>query len=225
MRRLALDAVWLCTEAVASPCLRNPVRLGIRFEEHGAHKMEPVEAHQSVDREPPPTEQDRLILPRPRIAGWLFLLAIGLVWSVIVNLGSVPDYTGSAWEKIMSDIESRGLRNNDPTAVYLLQADRWFHFFSAGGSVAVCLLFFAKSWYFPPIAIWLLPLQLVCLIGERYLLSFTNAAKTGSTTAFGNTLDADIFMATARCLIWIPYLLWSKRVRATFRDQMGSKRS
>ena len=157
-----------------------------------------------------PTEEKKL----EGLGGWLIWVGIGLVLTPIVMLTEiVPVYQGMAqdgsWTAIMSgEVDSRypGFK-----ATLLFEAAANAMLFAA--YLVLIALFFMKKRLFPKLYIFTLAVNVLFLIGDNYLWSRILPPEL----APDNSDDIkEIAKMMIRACIWIPYMLISKRVKATF---------
>src|SRR5262245_21006491 len=148
-----------------------------------------------------------------QIGGWLTLIAIGLVISLIQNLvGLLKSFAplgGPVWARL-----------TDPSSPRYHPYWRGALIFEA---VAACIyllmnligiiLFFGKRRLFPILTVVFIPLIFILGLIDHYLGSLIPAVAASPIHAKGLEWLALKFVALH---VWIPYFLVSKRVKATF---------
>ncbi len=149
----------------------------------------------------------------PQIGGWLIVIAIGLVISLLQNLNNflqaLSPLGGPMW-----------VRLTDPAS------PRYHPYWRVAltyEAVAACLylivnfisiiLFFGKRRLFPISAVVFIPSIFVLGLVDHYLAGLIPAVAESATHSKGAYVLALKFVALH---VWIPYLLVSKRVKATF---------
>ena len=149
----------------------------------------------------------------PRIGGWLIVIAIGLIVSLIQNLtvllGSLVPLGGPVW-----------VRLTDPSSPRYHPYWRGALIYEA---VAACLylvmnlvsiiLFFGKRRLFPVLTVVFIPSIFILGLIDHYLGGLIPAVAASPTHAKGTYVLVIKFVALH---VWIPYLLVSNRVKATF---------
>jgi len=79
-------------------------------------------------------------------------------------------------------------------------------------AIVLLVLYFRKSWRFPRLCIGYLVANLAFIVGDAFATSFV---MPGGAIFDPATLQ-QLGTALVGALIWIPYLLVSKRVKSTF---------
>jgi|ERR1051325_3844402 hypothetical protein len=153
-------------------------------------------------------------LQAPKIGGWLIVVAIGLVVSLLQNLSNLIAETTPI---IRSDVWIRLTDPNSPVYHAYWKPVIIYHAIAAcfylSMNVVVLILFFGKRRLFPKLTVALIPtIFLLTLIGY-YLAGLIPAVagKPGYATQWHALIVKFIALH-----IWIPYFLVSKRVKATF---------
>lgn len=147
------------------------------------------------------------------IGGWLILVGIGVVVSpfrLLIELFNIylPIFKDGTWEALTT----YGSEAYNEAFSYLLIGEIVFNFLLMLASMYLIYLFFAKKYLFPKLYIWIILISLVMIPLDSFFVSsiFPDIKMFDSDTAkdFARTL----FFG----LIWIPYMLISKRVKGTF---------
>jgi Protein of unknown function (DUF2569) len=147
------------------------------------------------------------------IAGWLLLFAIGMVVRPILL---VLDLFDTYWT--LAKTEGIGLIF-DPSSEYFRGGLLIFIMFElianiilVGATIYQLILFFKRSRSFPKFFIWVTGCGLLLLlvdgvIGHQFI---------PDEPMFDPEASRDLVRSFVSAAIWIPYVLVSKRVRATF---------
>ncbi len=146
------------------------------------------------------------------LGGWLILVGISVVISPLRLLTELktflPIFNNGTWEALTTPT----LESYNSFFSSLLIGEILFNSLMMLFSAYLIYLFFTKKSFFPKLYIWVLILNLVFIPLDAILVSL----------AFPNTevFDVETIKAIGKALlaslIWIPYLLISKRVKATF---------
>ncbi len=154
------------------------------------------------------------------LKGWLILVGIGVVLSPIRMLVAYgPLYSGifsdGTWEALTDPASEVYIRFFDVLLLTELAANGIVFALS----VYAIWLYFSKSYLFPKIYIAILAGSLAFMLVDEWAVSLV----IPETPMFS---DRAAFVDFARSLIgsliWIPYLLVSKRVKATFVEGRAS---
>jgi hypothetical protein len=156
------------------------------------------------------------------IRGWLILVAIGVVLSPIRMLAVfVPLYqeifTNGTWEALTTTTSEV----YHPMWAPLLIGELGFNALMFAASIYLIYLFFSKHYLFPKVYIILVVISLVFIPLDAWFVSFIMPEKP--------IFDPETLKEFVRTLIvgmiWIPYMLISKRVKATFVEKLPEKES
>ena len=159
------------------------------------------------------------------IGGWLILVAIGLIVSPLkilsgMILGYAPLVGDGTWSMMTDPTSASFSLSFVLLAIFEIAANMGLVVFA----VALIVLFFRTSESFPS---WFIVFLLSALF-----ISLIDAGLTWLAFPEEPMFDPETVAGLARqtmvCLIWIPYMLVSKRVEATFRrpdagDQLRAK--
>lgn len=147
------------------------------------------------------------------LGGWLILVGIGLVLSPF-RLGAftlqtfVPVFTNGTWE-ILTTPGSEGYHALwAPLLIFELLGNLGF----IVAYIALGILFFRKSRFFPKAYIAIAFMNLCFIILDAFLSSFV---LPGEPMFLPDTAK-EIARPLVSIAIWVPYMLVSKRVRNTF---------
>jgi Protein of unknown function (DUF2569)/GYF domain 2 len=139
------------------------------------------------------------------LGGWLGLLGFGLVTGILRTLVK----TGQSW----SEVDSR-IFQQFPLASYggLILDVVWFVLF-----IYTIALFFNKSRKFKPFFIWfLIAGMLVPLVSIAWIRITIPSNNIGVGNMFGSEEVAQMIVSFIGAVLWIPYILKSRRVANTF---------
>jgi len=155
------------------------------------------------------------------LGGWLILVGIGVV---IAPFRLAYGY-GPMYFSIFTDGTFEILTNTVSEAYHplwgpLLIVEALYNSLMVLVSVYLIYLFFSKHYLFPKIYIAIVGVSLVFIPLDAWLGSFVITDEPmfdpATTKEFIRTLIGGI--------IWVPYMLVSKRVKATFIERMPNKR-
>jgi hypothetical protein len=147
------------------------------------------------------------------LSGWLVLIGLGLVITpfrlAIYLLQTFPPiFRDSTWRVLTTP----GSAPYHPLWAPLLLAEIAINLLCIVISIYLLFLFFQKSWRFPKVYIIFLIVNLGFIVTDafavRIILPERPILDPGTAREFGRSLFGVI--------IWVPYLLLSKRVRNTF---------
>ena len=165
---------------------------------------------------PPPlaTETQFRPLQAPKIGGWLIVIAIGLILSILQNLTNMlqvlaPLGGGFVWQRLT--VPTSPVYHPYWKGIIIYDAIAGCVFFTI--NFVALVLFFGKRRLFPKLTIVFIPCIFVMSFISYYLTSLIPAvADKPAHAAQGQALIVK-FIALH---VWIPYFLVSKRVKATF---------
>lgn len=167
----------------------------------------------SVIPEPPPTPPAALADNEPRgLGGWLILVMIGLILSPIkigILIGSIvfPLFQGGTWEVLTTP----GSEHYHPLWAPLLIFEFTINGTLILAGVALLVLFFTKSRRFPRMFILYVAVTLIFQIADYVLGEQIPAVAAESAES-----TVEIARTVITAIIWVPYMLVSKRVKNTF---------
>jgi magnesium-transporting ATPase (P-type) len=148
------------------------------------------------------------------LGGWLILVGIGLVISPLILLAKLskvylPMFNDGTWEALTT-LTSESY--NSSFLSFLLAGEMFFSSLMTLASLYLIYLFFTKKSFFPKLYIWILVFSLIIIPLDAILASSIFPNK--------EVFDAEKIKEIGRIvlvsLVWIPYMLISKRVKATF---------
>jgi hypothetical protein len=147
------------------------------------------------------------------LGGWLILITIGLFIRVGLYLFHLATDYMSVWDATRWDILTvPGAARYDPfwAPTLLFELTSMIVFLTL--TILALILLFQKRWLFPRIFIALLLLTLLFKIIDSAM-----AGQIAELAHQNSLLDTDFFGVIVQAVIWVPYMLYAKRVRATFR--------
>ena len=156
------------------------------------------------------------------LSGWLILVGIG----VVVSPFRLAYEFGPLFYSIFTDGTFEILTTKGSEAYHqlwgpLLVFEAVFNSVMVLASLYLIYLFFSKHYLFPKVYIAIVICSLVFIPLAAWIVSFVITDKPmfdpATTTEFARTLISTV--------IWVPYMLVSKRVKATFVENMPNKSS
>jgi hypothetical protein len=162
------------------------------------------------------TENDEL----NGLSGWLILVGLGVVINPIRLLVTLiptykPIFENGTWEMLTTE----GSEAYTPFFSTLLVGEIAFNTIMVAASIYLIYLFFSKHFLFPKLYIGIVVVSLIFIPLDAWIVTkvFPGVPMfdPDTTTEFLRSLVAGI--------IWIPYMLFSKRVQATFIENMPVK--
>jgi len=151
------------------------------------------------------------------ISGWLVLVAIG-VWvrilsGAVLSVANVYNYDLDTWSSLT---EAGGESYHELWAPFIL-VESVLDALMFPFAVLAAVLLHRKHVLFPPLMVGILVLEF--LTGSVYYAAIHQIAGSGSELA--NEYMSYLTPSISGMLIWVPYLLVSKRVGSTFRRGGG----
>lgn len=147
------------------------------------------------------------------ISGWLILVGIGIVVSPLRIITQIFP----AYSKIFSDGSWAALTTPGTKVYSPLWSPLLFGEMAINGGLVlawlfVAFIFFSKKKEFPKWYIGILTFSLTFILLDAFVISAVLPGKP----VFDVETSKEFFRALVVTLIWIPYMLISKRVKATF---------
>lgn len=149
----------------------------------------------------------------PKIGGWLLLLAIGLVVTPLRGLlflfkDLVPAFSPATW----SALTTPGTEAYHPLWAPLLISELVTNVGFILFSVLVAVAFFQRRRIAPKLLMAFLLSNLIVVGADHFAANLIPAVASQRDPASARELAR----AGIACVIWLPYLLRSKRVKGTF---------
>lgn len=151
------------------------------------------------------------------LRGWLVLVGIGVVITPISLLVTnilifQPIFTDGIWDALTTS----GSEAYNPLWGPLLIGEIMYNSVMVAVSVYLIYLFFSKSYLFPKFYIGIVIISLIFILFDAWLVSFV----LPDEPIFDADTTKEFIRILVGGLIWVPYMLVSKRVKATFVEKM-----
>jgi len=147
------------------------------------------------------------------LGGWLVLLGIGVVFSPIRIFATtvtvyLPFFMNGSWQVLTSEDSS----SYHPLWGPIIVSEVVFNLSMIVGTTWALFLFFSKSYLFPRVYIAVALAALVFIPLDAWIITLVLPEQP----MFDEAGARDFGRSFVSSLIWIPYLLNSRRVKATF---------
>lgn len=151
------------------------------------------------------------------LGGWLILVGLGVVITPVKLLYNfipvfVPIFTDGTWEALTNE-ESESYH---PLFKSLLLGELTFNLCLVIATIYLIYLFFTRHYRFPVIYIAVLAVSIAVIPLDAWISSYV----LPNEPIFDRETTTELARAAISGLIWIPYMLLSKRVKATFVERM-----
>ncbi len=138
------------------------------------------------------------------IGGWLILIALGLITSPVVNGGTlmsihIPMLTNPSYQPFFE---------KNPAIHTLILFEAGSNLCAIALTLAMNYLFFTKKKSFPTYMVLLMVFNFLITLGDTVAAAILMPDQFRGYTS--------ILRATLSAVIWIPYLVFSRRVKVTF---------
>lgn len=147
------------------------------------------------------------------LKGWLIIVGIGLILGllrkIIVACIDLPPIFSSG---VLEALTTTGSKVYNPALAYYVTAELIINACLLLANVILIYLFFTKKRIFPKFYIIVAITTLVLVLADALFFKFI----IPSEIIFDKETLKELFRAFATCVIWVPYMLKSKRVKATF---------
>ncbi len=148
-----------------------------------------------------------------RIGGWLILVAIGLIISpvrlmVLIGRDLLPSFSSEIWTALTTPGTTIYHPLWAPILIFELVGNIGFIAFVS----FVIVYFFRKRRVLPKMIIALLISNLVFILIDYFVVDLIPFVKSQNDT---ETLR-ELIQSIIACSIWVPYFLFTKRVKGTF---------
>jgi len=156
------------------------------------------------------------------LAGWLILVAIGVVLSPVrlfkeIVLIYKPMFEDGTWELLTT--EDSEFYNS--MWAPLLTGEIIFNSLMLLASLYLVYLFFSKHYLFPKFYIGIVVVSLIFVPLYAWLITIIMPDEP----MFDSATSAEMIKSIISAVIWIPYMLVSKRVKATFVRKQSNESS
>jgi len=147
------------------------------------------------------------------LGGWLILIGLGLVISPFRLVATtVPVFKTIFEDGIWTALTTLGSEAYHVLWGPILIGEIVLNIIMLLVSIYLIYLFFSKHHYFPNLYIAFLLLPLFITLIDVFAISLI----VPEQSVFTSETNIDLLKLIGQCLIWIPYMLVSKRVKATF---------
>ncbi len=154
------------------------------------------------------------------ISGWLILVAIGVIFGPVRLLYTyIPLYKSIFEDGTWEALTTVGSEVYNPYWGMLLIGEMMFNSLLVVACIYLIYLFFSKHYLFPKVYIGIVVASLIFIPLDAWIVTMifpdVPMFDPETTKEFVRTLFAGV--------IWIPYMLVSKRVKATFMEHRPIK--
>jgi glucan phosphoethanolaminetransferase (alkaline phosphatase superfamily) len=160
----------------------------------------------------PPVDPE--LAPYDGVRGWLIIIIIGLLIRIALNVKSLCTDYSVVWDAGKWNLLTvPGAAQYDPLWAPTLLFELAFTLLFPFLSVLALVLMFEKRKIFPRIMVTILLLALAFKVADAALADQIPLLVKQN----GNSSDPDLPRVFLQAIIWVPYMLYARRVRATFR--------
>lgn len=150
------------------------------------------------------------------LGGWLILVGIGVVMSPIRLLVTYiplykPIFEDGTWEALTT----AGSDAYHPLWAPLLLGEITYNVIMVLASIYLIYLFFSKHYLFPTVFIGIIGVSVIFIPLDAYIV----ARIFPGEPVFDPDTTKEFIRTLVGALIWVPYMLVSKRVKATFVEK------
>ncbi len=151
------------------------------------------------------------------LGGWLILVGLGIVISPIGLLATLvprykPIFEDGTWEALTT----AGSEVYNPYFSSLLVGEITVNTIIVAASIYLIYLFFSKHYLFPKLYIGIIGASLIFILLDAWLVTKVFPGEP----MFDPETTKEFMKSLFPGVIWIPYMLVSKRVRVTFVESM-----
>lgn len=147
------------------------------------------------------------------LSGWLTLVGLGVIINPIrLLLTTVPAYKPIFEDGTWEALTSKGSEVYNPYFSSLLVGEIVFNTIMVAASIYLVYLFFTKSYFFPKLYIAIIIASLIFIPFDAWIVTKVFPGEE----MFDTETVKEFMRSFIAGAIWIPYMLVSKRVRATF---------
>ncbi|MFC3282645.1 DUF2569 domain-containing protein [Litchfieldella rifensis] len=155
------------------------------------------------------------------LGGWLILVGLGVVINPIRLLVTlIPTYKPIFEDGIWEALTTSGSAVYNPYFSYLLVGEIAFNIIILSISIYLIYLFFSKHYLFPRIYIGIVTASLIFVPLDAWLVTKIFPGMP----MFDPDTTKEFVRSLIVAVIWVPYMLVSKRVRATFVENMPNNK-
>ena len=154
------------------------------------------------------------------LGGWLVLVGIGVVISPVRLLATLvpiyqPIFEDGTWEALTTV----GSEVYTPYFGSLLIGEIAFNTIIVAASVYLIYLFFSKHYLFPKLYVAIVAASLIFIPLDAWVVTKVFPGEP----MFDPETTKEFMKVLIGGVIWVPYMLVSKRVQATFVESMSNK--
>lgn len=147
------------------------------------------------------------------IGGWLILVGLGVVFSPIRIVKQViPSYVEMISNGSWAALTTPGSASYSPAWLPILLLESTINCALIVAWVVIAIQFFTKKARFPKLYISILCFTIVFQLFDAWVITLVRP----SLEVFDRETVRELGRSVVAALIWIPYMLRSKRVKATF---------
>ncbi|MCD5322224.1 MULTISPECIES: DUF2569 domain-containing protein [Pontibacillus] len=168
------------------------------------------------------TTPDTTLEEYDHINGWLILVAMGLIFSIVGNVIKIfttflPLFEEETW----SEITTKGTDLYAPFLGTTIIVESIVQILLLGFTIFLAVMFFKKHRLVPKLMIYFYIIALVLIVIDNTVAFAILQESEFGQIAYGQ-LYPQLFGAIIGACIWIPYFLKSKRVKLTFTQTWKS---
>lgn len=153
------------------------------------------------------------------LGGWLIVVGFGLVLGIILVVGGMlPLYVSMFTDGGYESLTTPGSQIYHPLWAPALIFEMTATAIMLAAQVSLCCLFITKNRLFPTVFI-------VTTSANLVVMAITAVFMLGIDRALGKEGLTDLMKVSVSALIWIPYMVRSKRVKATFTRSWSDPKS
>ena len=154
------------------------------------------------------------------LGGWLILVGLGVILAPIRLLATyVPLYQSVFEDGTWQAITLVDSVSYNPMLSTLLMGEMAYNAIMLLASIYLIYLFFSKSYLFPKLYITIVAVSLVFIPFDAWLVTMV----LPEVPMFDSETKKEFFRVLVGGMIWVPYMLLSKRVKLTFFENKPNK--
>ena len=145
------------------------------------------------------------------LGGWLILVGLGVIISPFYILTVIPEFLPIFQDNMYDELVSAA-----PLFGLFLWTEIVVNLIIFLGSIYLIFLFFAKKTFFPKFYIWFVFGSLAFVIVDAIVGGMLFKEMLPDEPFFDSETIKEIARGLITTIIWVPYMMVSKRVKATF---------
>ena len=145
------------------------------------------------------------------LGGWLILVGLGVILTPFNYLSTIPEFQSVFQDNLYDELVSV-----KPLFGPLIWTEIVVNIIFFLSSIYLIFLFFAKKTFFPKLFIWLALGSLVFVIVDAIVAGMIFKDMLTDEPFFDPETIKEIVRMSIQVIIWVPYIMISKRVKATF---------